>query len=161
VTRRRKSSGDTLSLTSAQKTSLSQAAAVLQKARPDLSIALGEILSQCSGLPAESSRNPKQSFRSRHSPPATMTEKPPILQTPHSSESDQLEPPLSTDQHSDSSSMSNGHNTTSFGAMLLPEQIADCFASFVPVLCEPSISVVETDQLGNIIKLLIITAVLI
>lgn len=149
--RRRDSSSDHLPFTDAQRSILLEAAASLREAKPDLSAALCQMVSRCADLPIKLIRKPKQNSGSQRSQSTTMAEKLPILNLDAQS-SGKSAPFVPTNQQSGSGSISNQHTVPFFSAML-PKQIAQCFASLVPAVCEPSASEKEINQLGNISRL--------
>lgn len=151
--RRTKAKSAAFSFTSAQITALTEASVALQLARPDLAAALGEMLFHSSSTAtAKTSRKPKQSFRVQPSPAASMMEQTPIFPASHSSNSsdaNQFESLAPNNQRSGSALISDEPNLPFFAAAMLPRQIAECFASFVPDMCEPSLSLVEIDEPGS------------
>ena len=121
---------------------LIQAADILRKSRPDLSLALRELLPQYSDAPARLYRRKRQPHKVQLPLSSAMANKSTSMSVSHSADSSQLTQSESFQTNDQDSSIMCTVPSFGFG-LTLPKQIAECFASFTPPVPEPCMSMLE------------------
>jgi len=147
---KKRKSDDSYSFTGSQKDTLAQAALLLQHSRPALSAALNKIVSQRAKM---SPKSPCQAGQrdSRTDASSAMVRTSPMLampQPPNSVRSGEMDPFLPEHQYPNNNNPLVDYSRSMFGTGFLPEQIAECFASFVPNICDPFVPVDDMQQTG-------------